>query len=208
MNVNSLKKINALYEYKMKYQIIIDGDNISLERYFSDIQSNIYFITKSEAVHTTVICQSNLTFKYVSQRSIELSLHCCKTQNKNATDANILFHTGRHVANGDHVIIVSNDKIYSEIADNNNVTIIGYTPPQCEFSTNKLRKKTIIQTISKMKSVKGGSYDVTLDDLQYHFPKYSRLEVRKYIESLRLHGVIINASDIVYINDALRTVTN
>ena len=184
----------------MTYQIIIDGDNISLERYFIDIQSNINSITKTETVHTTVICQSNLTFKYVSQRSIELSLHCCKTQNKNATDANILFHTGRYVAQGHHVIIVSNDKIYSEIADNANVTIIGYTPPQSEYSTNKLRKKTIIQTLKNLKHIHGDSYDVTLDDLQYHFPKYSRVEVRKYIESLRVHGIIINASDIVYIN--------
>ena len=192
----------------MKYHIIIDGDNISLERYFTDILNNVSSITKEEPTHTTVICQSNLTFKYVSQRSIELSLHCCKTQNKNATDANILFHTGKFVAQGQHVIIVSNDKIYTEIADNNNVTIIGYVPPQCEYSTNKLRKKTVIQTIKKMKHNHGESYDVTLDDLQFHFPKYSRLEVRKYIESLRLHGIIINASDIVYINDALRSVSS
>ena len=192
----------------MIYQIIIDGDNISLERYFTDIQNNINSITKTGDVHTTVICQSNLTFKYVSQRSIELSLHCCKTQNKNATDANILFHTGRYVAQGHHVIIVSNDKIYCEIADNTNVTIIGYTPPQSEYSCNKLRKKTIIQTLSKLKHIHGDSYDVTLDDLQYYFPKYSRLEVRKYIESLRLHGIIINASDVVYINEALRGVND
>ena len=190
----------------MTYKIIIDGDNISLERYFTDVQHSIHSITKNEDVHTTVICQSNLTFKYVSQRSIELSLHCCKTQNKNATDANILFHTGRYVALGHHVIIVSNDKIYSEIADNTNVTIIGYNPPQTEHSSNRLRKKTIIQTIQKLKQVHGESYDVTLDDLQDFFPKYTRHEVRKYIESLRLHGIVINASDIVYINDALRGV--
>lgn len=190
----------------MKYQIIIDGDNISLERYFSDIQSNINSIIKEFPFHTTVICQSNLTFKYVSQRSIELSLHCCKTQNKNATDANILFHAGKHVADGYHVIIVSNDKIYSEIADDKNVTIIGFTPPQTEHCDNKLRKKTVIQAINKMKHMHGASYDVTIDDIQFYFPKYSRLEVRKYIESLRLHGIIINASDIVYINDALRCV--
>ena len=192
----------------MKYQIIIDGDNISLERYFSDIQSNINSITKTDNVHTTVICQSNLTFKYVSQRSIELSLHCCKTQNKNATDANILFYTGRYVEQGHHVIIVSNDKIYSEIADNTNVTIVGYTPPQSEYSSNKLRKKTITQIIKQLRHIHGDSYDVTLDDLQTYFPKYSRLEIRKYIESLRLHGIIINASDVVYINDALRGVNN
>jgi hypothetical protein len=185
----------------MKYHIIIDGDNISLERYFTDIISNITSITKDAHTHTTVICQSNLTFKYVSQRSIELSLQCCKTQNKNATDANILFHTGRCVAEGNHVIIVSNDKIYSEISDNTNITIIGYSPPHSEYSTNKLRKKTIIQTLNKLKDMHGESHDVTLDDLQCYFPKYSRLEVRKYIESLRSHGIIINASDVVYINN-------
>jgi len=190
----------------MKYHIILDGDNISLECYFTNILSNITSITKDSDTHTTVICQSNLTFKYVSQRSIELSLHCCKTQNKNATDANILFHAGKCVSDGNHVIIVSNDKIYSEISDNTNVTIIGYTPPQSEYSTNKLRKKTIIQSLYILKQVHGESYDVTLDDLQYHFPKFSRLEVRKYIESLRPHGIIINASDVVYINDALSMV--
>ena len=81
----------------MKYHIIIDGDNISIERYFTDIQENIKSITKDAQTHTTVICQSNLTFKYVANRCMELSIHCCKTQNKNATDANILFHAGRHV---------------------------------------------------------------------------------------------------------------
>lgn len=190
------------------YEIIIDGDNISMERYFTDIQNSVQSITKEYSVHTTVICQSNLTFKYVSQRSIELSLHCCKTQNKNATDANVLFLTGKYVAMGNHVIIVSNDKIYSEIADNNNVTIIGYTPPQGEYSNNKLRKRAIIQTINKFKHIHGDSYDVSLDDIQFHFPKYNRLEVRKYIESLNHHGIIINASDIVYINDALRIIKN
>tara|TARA_B110000977_G_scaffold84695_1_gene113087 strand:+ start:3043 stop:3633 length:591 start_codon:yes stop_codon:yes gene_type:complete len=190
----------------MKYQVIIDGDNISLERYFQDILSKIKSITKDVFTHTTVICQSNLTFKYVSQRSIALSLHCCKTQNKNATDANILFHTGRFVNQGDHVVIVSNDKIYCEIEDNINVTIVGFTPPQCEYSTNRLRKKTIVQSLHKLKRVNGESYDVTLDDLEQFFPKYGRLEIRKYIESLRLHGIIVNASDVVYINDALRTV--
>jgi len=190
------------------YKIIIDGDNISMERYFTDIQDSVQSITKDSSVHTTVICQSNLTFKYVSQRSIELSLHCCKTQNKNATDANVLFLTGKYVAMGNHVIIVSNDKIYSEIADNNNVTIIGYTPPQCEYSNNKLRKRAIIQTINKFKHIHGESYDVSLDDIQFRFPKYNRLEVRKYIESLNCHGIIINASDIVYINDALRIMNN
>ena len=190
------------------YEIIIDGDNISMERYFTDIQKSVQSITKDNDVHTTVICQSNLTFKYVSQRSIEFSLHCCKTKNKNSTDANVLFLTGKHVAQGHNVIIVSNDKIYSEIADNMNVTIIGYTPPQSEYSSNKLRKKTIIQTLKNLKNVHGDAYDVTIDDLQYYFPKYSRHEVRKYIESLRLHGVIINASDVVYMNDALRGVND
>jgi hypothetical protein len=189
----------------MKYHVIIDGDNISLERYFTDILTNVNSITKNNSIHTTVICQSNLTFKYVSQRSIELSLHCCKTQNKNATDANILFHAGLYVAQGNHVIIVSNDKIYSEIADNLNVTIIGYTPPQSEYSEKKLRKKAILQVLSKLKYHYGESHDVTLDDIQFYFPKYSRLEVRKYIESLKLHGIIINASDVVYVNDALNT---
>lgn len=189
----------------MKYNVIIDGDNISLERYFTDILSNVNSITKNNRTHTTVICQSNLTFKYVSQRSIELSLHCCKTQNKNATDANILFHAGLCVAEGNHVIIVSNDKIYCEIADNVNVTIIGYTPPHSEHTVNKLRKKTILQVLSKLKHHHGESYDVTLDEIQFYFPKYNRLEVRKYIESLKLHGIIINASDVVYVNDALNT---
>jgi predicted methyltransferase len=192
----------------MNYQVIIDGDNISIERYFTDILCNVQSIVKQSPLHTTIVCQSNLTFKYVSQRSIELSLRCCKTQNKNATDANILFLSGLYVAQGFDVIIVSNDKIYSEIEDNNNVTIVGYNPPQNEYTSNKLRKKTILQVLKQIKHNQGESYDVTLDDLQYYFPKYSRLEVRKYIESLKLHGIIINASDVVYINNALSTVMN
>lgn len=191
----------------MNYQIIIDGDNISIERYFTDILHSINSIVKEAPAHTTIICQSNLTFKYVSQRSIDLSLRCCKTQNKNATDANILFYAGMYIAQGYDVIIVSNDKIYREIEDNRNITIIGYTPPQSEYSLNKLRKKTILQVLQQIKHQHNNSYDVTIDDMQYYFPKYSRLEIRKYIESLRPHGIIINASGVVYVNNALNTVS-
>lgn len=186
------------------YEIIIDGDNISLEQYFKNIQEQIDEVTKDNKTHITVICQSNLSFKYISKRSIDLSIYCCKSQNKNATDANIIFLAGQRVAQGFEVIIVSNDKIYNEIADNSNISIVGYTPPESEYSKNKLKKKTILQVMQALKNLHDDSYKITLDDLQICFPKHKKLELRKYIESLNVHGIIIDVHDVV----CLHTKTN
>ena len=100
------------------YQVLIDGDNISIEKYFEHVFDNIKKITNGEDYNTTILCQSNIFFRFCSNRNFDVSIRCCKTQNKNATDANILFLTGKYIAQSYNVIIVSNDKIYSEISDN------------------------------------------------------------------------------------------
>ena len=182
------------------YQVLIDGDNVSIEKYFEHVIDNIRSITKEEKCDTTILCQSNLFFRFCSNRSFDVSIKCCKTQNKNATDANILFLAGKYIAQGFNIIIVSNDKIYSEISDNNNVIIIGYNPPETPYSFNKLRKKTIVRFIKQLKESHPPNYDVTLDDLHYFFPKISLFELRKYIASLSAHGIILNNTDNIYLN--------
>lgn len=185
------------------YQVLIDGDNISFEKYFENILKIIKTITHHNEFKTTIISQSNLVFKFSSQRQIHnLSIICCNTKNKNATDANILFQAGISIALGHEVIIISNDKIYLEITENNSkVTVFGYTPPTNEYSQNKLRKKTILKYINHLKSINPQSYDVTLDDLHTFFPKTSMFELRCYINSLEPHGFKINSSDHVYIKN-------
>jgi hypothetical protein len=176
--------------------ILIDGDNISIERYFSQIYPNL--LREYQNIHTTLVCQSNIVFKFVSNRILDISIKCCKTTNKNATDANIIYAAGISNAKNEKVVIVSNDKIYFEIANENCIIV------NCERDKTtghkRLRKRYIIDTIKYLKSINGPSYDVHISDFDSHFPHHNLYEVRKYIESL--HGsVFISKSDCVYIKE-------
>lgn len=100
------------------WEIFLDGDNIPIDHYYRDIEQKIKNIINPISVDTivpNVYNQSNMVFKYTSTRDVKMRICCCKTTNKNATDAQILFNTGRAIAEGKRVIIVSNDKIFTEI---------------------------------------------------------------------------------------------
>ena len=56
------------------YQVLIDGDNVSIEKYFEHVIDNIRSITKEEKCDTTILCQSNLFFRFCSNRSFDVSI--------------------------------------------------------------------------------------------------------------------------------------
>lgn len=177
--------------------ILIDGDNISIERYFNEVYPSI--ITEYSNIHTTLVCQSNVIIKFVSNRVIDISIRCCKTTNKNATDANIIYLAGKSNALGEKVVIVSNDKIYYEIS-NDNCIVKSCIKISDEQYTKKLKKKLIINAIKSIKDKNEPSYDIHLSDLENYFPHHSIAELRKYIDSLH-DTVFISNSDCVYIRN-------
>lgn len=177
------------------YNIYIDGDNICLENYFNKVHPQIEQICNSNPYDITVICQSNIIFKFKEARTFEVKMICCKTKNKNATDARIIYNAGISVSKGNNVVIVSNDKIFEEIADDK-ITLITYYPfPNQPII--KLRKRNVVSAINTIKKKYGPSYDVILSDLQEFFPTYKLIDIRIYIE--KLVSVYISSSDCVYI---------
>lgn len=180
------------------FHIIIDGDNISFDTFYDYILPGIKEKTQNN-YFITLICQSNIVFKYVSNRQIDLSMKCCKTNKKNATDANIIFQAGKSVANGLNVIIISNDKIYQEISDNDNIEIVGYLYNVNETTYVKLKKSNILKALRNLKKKYGESYDVFVSDLQPFFCHYNIQQIRRYIESLP--DIFLSSSDCVYVQD-------
>ena len=165
------------------YHIYIDGDNISLEKYLENIHLNIKPIIQDTEFKTFLVCQSNIIFKYKSNRHLEFSVLCCETKNKDATDAKIIFNAGKSVASGHKVIIVSNDRIYEEIKCDE-VIIVNYVIP-AEPKFARLKKRRLINAIHELNEMHKDdpSYDIYLEDIQSYFPSYEILQIRRFIES-------------------------
>ena len=185
-----------MYFYNM-WEIFLDGDNIPIDHYYRDIQQKVQNIIQPydiENIIPNVYSQSNMVLKYTSTRDVKMRICCCKTTNKNATDAQILFNAGKAISDGKRVIIISNDKIFTEIENNNNITIITHN---IEFKKKvKLRKNTIIKAINEIRG-SDLSKDVYLCDLCDHFPNHQMSNIREYINSL--HDIRLNGNDCVYV---------
>lgn len=166
------------------WDIYIDGDNIPVDHYFNDIKDRVQSIIHPQdidEISPIVYSQSNIVFKYTSSRITNIRVCCCKTTNKNATDAQILYHAGMSIANGRRVIIVSNDKIFKEIENNNNVIVVTH-----DFAKDKTVKLRRINIIKAINDIKGGdmSKDVFVCDLVEYFPNHSLTKIRDYIETI------------------------
>jgi len=110
----------------MIWNVFIDGDNVPIQRFINCIQPNVYAITGC-SVTPLVFCQSNQIFKYQSKLDFDVIFRCCKTQNKNATDARIIFETGKAINNNERVVIVSNDNIFKEI-ESDDIIVVQFNP--------------------------------------------------------------------------------
>ena len=177
-----------------EYHVLIDGDNIPIETYFNHLKENIeqtFSCNTNESL--TVFCQSNLLFRFSENRNFNFKLNCCKTCNKNATDARIILQAGKLLSEGKKIIICSNDKIFLEIEDKLNITVFGWVSTEKKI---KLRKKSIRKLIRDLKITNGDAYDVYLSDIQESFPRYSLTYLRAYISSLESFRITNN--DAVY----------
>lgn len=159
--------------------VIIDGDNIQPDKYNEFVYPKIQYILDSKPYYTTMVVQSDLRFKYQTLSKISVNIQCCKTRNKNATDARILYLSGKSIERGEQVIIVSNDKIYHELEDDV-YKIIGYTNSE---KTNKLKKKKIIELLNIEFSKKSEKDDIYLSD--FHNKYYSNITKYELIEFIK-----------------------
>ena len=156
----------------------MDGDNIAVNRFVCNIQAEINEFTR-ETPKPIVFCQSNLVFKYESQKELDVCFKCCKTQNKNATDARIIFETGRALERGEKVIIVSNDKIFKEL-ESDHIVIF-----KCDIvKPSKLRKNAIIKIINEFRSTRESHEDIYVSDILEYFPSYKMERITNYIQSI------------------------
>ena len=166
--------------------IIIDGDNIQPDKYMELIYPKIQYMLDSKPHYTTMVVQSDLRFKYQSMYKMSVNIQCCKTRNKNATDARILYLSGKSIERGEQVIIVSNDKIYYELEDDV-LKIIGYVLIQ---KGNKLKKKRIIELLQQEIDKKSEKDDIYLSD--FHNKYYSNItkyELLSYLDNIKTINV-------------------
>ena len=122
--------------------VIIDGDNVSLQFFAKNIHKEILTKYKfADNIEISFVIQATNILKYISGFTCKICVICSKSARKNSTDARILFLAGKSITCNYHVIIVSQDKIYQEIADevelwkvNEERTLINND--ECEAITN------------------------------------------------------------------------
>lgn len=157
--------------------IIIDGDNIPVDKYLDYIFPKLQL--KGKPYYTTVIVQGDLKFKYSSYTKITLNVQFCKTKNKNATDSRILFEAGKSSERQEEIIIVSNDKIFDELNQEENIQVVGYNKSVVKKGY-KLKKKNIIACLQESMNNKEAHADIYLMDFQFkyftHVPKLTLIE--------------------------------
>ena len=179
----------------MTTYVYIDGDNICMNKYIDEMLPTVKNIIGDSKFETTVICQSNIIFKYNKSLELSLNFKCCRTKNKNATDCRIIYYCGMHSLKQEKVIIISNDRIYEEIEESH--IIVLKFPILRKENVVKFSKRNMISAIEKIKMEQPASYDITLSDIQPYFPTHTLLDIRRYIESL--HCVHISGADAVYV---------
>jgi len=166
-----------------KLYVILDADNIQLDVFINDIKPQIEY-KYGKPFQIYLYCQTNLTFRYESMRLLTVSIVCSKTRNKNSTDAQIIFQTGKIIGESDSntVVIVSNDQIFNEITSNE-VILIGNNTNTKKLKLNKHNLLNIFNELSK-ECITNKSKDIYLDELLSYFSKYSLTNLEDFINQI------------------------
>ena len=180
------------------FYILLDADNINLETFIKDVLPKIeYRFGKKENYKIRLYSQSNMIFKHIPELRISLDILCSKYKNKNCTDAHILFDCGKLVggeSSENDIIIVSNDKIFSEIVDEKNIYQMGF---QGQTKRLKLNKNNLLTTLEKLhkESNYSKSHDIYVDDLVEHF-NVGISDIVNYIQGIP--ELSISKTNVVY----------
>jgi hypothetical protein len=175
---------------------MIDGDNIQLEVFINEIKPQIEYKYGKE-FQINLYCQTNLVLKYESMRTLNLSINCSRTKNKNSTDAQILYQTGVLIGeNPDNIVlIISNDQIFNEISSHK-VILIGNKIHSTKLKLSKNNLLSVFKELSKDCKL-NPSKDIFLDDFLSYFSKYSLSEIESLIN--KIPNLCISKSNCVYI---------
>lgn len=178
------------------YHILIDGDNISVDKYIEHILPLLKI--EHENVKTTVFIQNNFKIKYLSNLKINVNIEFSKTRNKNATDSRIIYEAGKSSEKGEEVIIVSNDKIFEELEESGcNVKVYGYN--KCTTKKGyKLKKKNIIACLKMCNFQKNKNEDVLLSDFQFEYFTHIQKEILHEYITNHIPDIEINGDDCIY----------
>ena len=176
--------------------VMLDADNIQLEVFINEIKPQIEYNYGKE-FKINLYCQTNLVLKYEPMRSLNLSINCSRTKNKNSTDAQILYQTGLIIGEdiNNKVLIISNDQIFNEI-NNDNVIIIGNNTHKNKLKLSKKNLLTVFKELSKDCKF-NPSKDIFLDDFLTYFTKNSLSEIEILIN--KISELCISKSNCVYV---------
>lgn len=173
--------------------VIIDGDNIPVDKYLEYIYPKLQL--KGKPYYTTVILQGDFKFKYASYTKITLNVQFCTTKNKNATDTRVIYEAGKSVERSEQVIIVSNDKIFDELKEEKDIQIVGYVINK----GYKLKKKNVIWCLQQEMSNKQENDDIYLSEFHFkYFKNLTKQVLKDYIESLP--EICISPNECLYFN--------
>ena len=180
--------------------VFVDGDNIQIEAFYKFVRDELEHKFGTE-YNLVFFCQSNLIFKYSPYRHDSITFKCTNTVGKNASDARIIFEAGKHLIENknDKIVIVSNDKIFNEIVNNENIFCIGYVNSNQKL---KLTKNNIRKTLSYLIANKNSSDDIYVEDFKENFKKTNTSILKQFI-ICNTPDVKISCNDALYFNNVL-----
>ena len=170
-------------------EVLIDGDNIQWDTFVDNVKDDIEKKFGKDYI-PTIFCQSHILIKFRSLQETDLKIVCSRTNNKNATDARILLEVGKLLQTSSKIIIVSNDKIFQEVVDNEKIFLFGYSN---NFKKTIIRKNVVIRAMHELLSE---SDDVYLSDLFEIINCRSISSLRDYINKF-VPDMYVAANDIV-----------
>jgi hypothetical protein len=176
-----------MFNYIM--EVFIDGDNIQWDTFVDNVKNSID--KKFGTNYTpTIFCQSHILIKFRSLQETELRIVCSRTNNKNATDARILLEIGKLLQTSSKIIIVSNDKIFQEVVDNEKIFLFGYSN---NFKKTMIRKNVVLNAMAELSII---MEDVHLTDLFEKINCKSISSLKEYINKF-VPEMYVAGNDIV-----------
>ncbi len=170
-------------------QVLIDGDNIQWDTFVDNVKDDIEKKFGTNYI-PTLFCQSHILIKFRSLQETDLKIVCSRTNNKNATDARILLEVGKLLQTSSKIIIVSNDKIFQEVVDNEKIFLFGYSN---NFKKTMIRKNVVTRAMHELLSERD---DVYLSDLFEQINCRSISSLRDYINKF-IPEMYVAGNDIV-----------
>ncbi len=174
----------------MSLHVLIDGDNIQWDTFVDNVKNDIEEKFGTNYI-PTIFCQSHILIKFRSLQETDLRVVCARTSKKNASDARILLEVGKLLQVPDSkIIIVSNDKIFEEVVDNERIFLFGYSN---NFKKTMIRKNVVTKAMAEL-SIE--TEDVYLSDLFERVNCKSISSLRDYINKF-IPDMYVAGNDIV-----------